>query len=303
MRPSSLFYNIKQGFKNIWRNRMFSMASIATMSACILLFSIFFSILINVNYMIRTLEEEVGVSVLFDAGTSDERVKEIGAEIEKLEHVTDISYTSPEEAWEQFSQEYFEGNEEFAESFRADNPLADSASYTVHVDEIENQDAVVAKIEAIENVRQVNQSANAVNTLTAFNTLMTYGSIAIIAILLVVAVFLISNTVSIGISVRRHEIAIMKYIGATDAFVRAPFIVEGILLGAIGAVIPLAIMYFAYDKLVGALLAKFDILSTIASSLPDSLVVFRTLVPVGLLLGVGIGLFGSIITVRKHLSV
>lgn len=303
MRLSSLFYNIKQGFKNIWRNRMFSMASIATMAACIFLFSIFFSILINVNYMIRTLEEEVGVSVLFDVGTTDERIKEIGAEIEKIEHVTDIAYTSPEEAWEQFSNEYFEGNEEFAESFRADNPLADSASYTVHVDEIENQDEVVAKIEAIENVRQVNQSANAVKTLTAFNTLMTYGSIAIIAILLVVAVFLISNTVSIGISVRRHEIAIMKYIGATDAFVRAPFIVEGILLGAIGAVLPLTVMYFAYDRLVGALLSRFDILSTIASSLPDTMVVFRTLVPVGLLLGVGIGLFGSIITVRKHLSV
>lgn len=303
MRPSSLFYNIKQGFKNIWRNRMFSMASIATMSACILLFSIFFSILINVNYMIRTLEEEVGVSVLFDEGTSEERIKEIGTEIEKLDHVTSITYTSPEEAWASFCEEYFEGNEELAESFRSDNPLEYSASYTVHVDEIENQDAVVARIEKIEGVRKINQSASAVSTLTAFNTLMTYGSIAIIAVLLVVAVFLISNTVSIGISVRRHEIAIMKYIGATDAFVRAPFIVEGILLGAIGAAIPLAVVYFAYDRLVGILLARFDILSTISSSLPDSMVVFRILLPIGLILGVGIGLFGSIITVRKHLSV
>ncbi len=303
MRPSSLFYNIKQGFKNIWRNRMFSMASIATMAACIFLFSIFFSILVNVNYMIRTLEEEVGVSVLFDEGTGEERIKEIGSEILKIEHVTDISYTSPEEAWESFSQEYFEGNEEFAESFRSDNPLFDSASYTVHVDEIENQDDVVEAIEKIENVRKGNQSADAVNTLTGFNTLLTYGSIAIIAILLVVAVFLISNTVSIGISVRRHEIAIMKYIGATDAFVRAPFIVEGVLLGAIGAALPLIVMYFAYDKLGELLLSRFDVLSTISSSLPESAVVFRTLVPVALVLGVGIGLIGSIITVRKHLSV
>ncbi|MCR5294145.1 MAG: permease-like cell division protein FtsX [Lachnospiraceae bacterium] len=303
MSLSSLFYNFRQGFKNIWRNRMFSMASITTMAACILLFSIFFSILINVNYIIRTLEEEVGISVLFDEGTTDERIKEIGLTIMDMEHVTDISFTSAEEAWEEFSREYFEGNEELAESFGSDNPLAYSASYTVHVDEIEFQSGVVAAIEKLENVRKVNQSASAVNTLIGFNTLVTYGSIAIIAILLVVAVFLISNTVSIGISVRRHEIAIMKYIGATDSFVRAPFIVEGFLLGAIGAAIPLVIMIFAYDKLIGFVLTRFEILATLSSSLPTAAQVFQTLIPVGLALGVGIGLFGSIITVRKHLSV
>lgn len=303
MKPRSFIYNLRQGFKNIWRNRMFSAASIATMATCILVFGVFFSILLNVNYMIRTLEEEVGVTVLFDEGIDDKSIEDIGNKIEKMEHVTNVKFTSAEEAWENFQKEYFAGNPEFAESFAADNPLANSASYTVQVDEIESQNYVVKQIEKLKGVRQVNQSAAATKTLVSFNRLFMYVSIGIIAILLVVAVFLISNTVNVGIAVRRNEIAIMKLIGATDAFVRAPFIVEGLLLGLIGAAIPLVFLYFSYDKLIDAILKRFEILSSIASSLPAVNEIFMSLVPAALGLGLGIGLIGSIITVRRHLDI
>ena len=303
MKPRSFFYNLRQGFKNIWRNRMFSAASIATMAACILVFGVFFSILLNVNYMIRTLEEEVGVTVLFDEGIDEKSIQEIGEKIEKMEHVISVKYTSAEQAWAEFQEEYFEGNPEYAESFAADNPLANSASYTVQVDEIENQNAVVSAIEKLKGVRQVNQSAAAARTLISFNRLFMYGSVGIIAILLVVSIFLISNTVNVGISVRRGEIAIMKLIGATDPFVRAPFIVEGILLGLIGAAIPLVFLYFAYDWMIGQVLERFDILSTLASSLPTVNQVFVSLIPAALGLGLGIGLLGSVITVRRHLDI
>ena len=303
MKPRSFLYALRQGFKNIWRNRMFSLASIATMTACILMFGIFFSILMNVNFMIRTLEEEVGVTVLFDEGLDDATIKDIGTKIEKTEHVTSVKFTSAEEAWEKFQKEYFGDNPEYAESFASDNPLANSASYTVQVDEIENQNGVVAEIEKLKGVRQVNQSAAATKTLVSFNRLFMYVSIGIIAVLLVVAIFLISNTVNMVISVRRNEIAIMKLIGATDAFVRAPFIVEGILLGVIGAAIPLVFLYFTYDKMVDMILSRFEILSSISESLPTVNQVFSSLVPVGLALGLGIGLLGSVITVRRHLDI
>ena len=104
MKIRSLGYCIRQGFKNIWRNRMFSMASITTMTACILLFGMFFSVLMNVNFMIRTLEEEVGVTVLFDEGLEQDKIDEIGEKIRAMEHVTDVTYTSAEEAWEKFSR-------------------------------------------------------------------------------------------------------------------------------------------------------------------------------------------------------
>ena len=305
MKIRSLGYCIRQGFKNIWRNRMFSMASITTMTACILLFGMFFSVLMNVNFMIRTLEEEVGVTVLFDEGLEQDKIDEIGEKIRAMEHVTDVTYTSAEEAWEKFQQEYFEGNEEYAKSFseNGENPLANSASYTVRVDEIENQTSIVTRIKRLEGVRQVNQSAGATKTLISFNSLFTYVAVAIIALLLVVSIFLIANTVNVGISVRRHEIAIMKLIGATDSFVRAPFIVEGLLLGLIGSLIPLGILFVVYDRILGWLLNRFGVLNTISGSLPSVIEVFHVLAPVGVALGLGIGLIGSIITVRRHLRV
>ena len=305
MKIRSLGYCIRQGFKNIWRNSMFSVASITTMTACILLFGMFFSVLMNVNYMIRTLEEEVGVTVLFDEGLEQADIDEIGEKIRAMEHVTDVTFTSAEEAWEKFQEEYFEGNEEYAKSFseNGENPLANSASYTVRVDEIENQNSIVTRIKRLEGVRQVNQSAGATKTLISFNSLFTYVAVAIIALLLVVSIFLIANTVNVGISVRRHEIAIMKLIGATDSFVRAPFIVEGLLLGLIGSLIPLGILFVAYDRILGWLLNRFGVLNTISGSLPSVLEVFHVLAPVGVALGLGIGLIGSIITVRRHLRV
>lgn len=303
MSISGFFYTIKQGFKNIFRNSMFSLASIATMIACILLFGAFFSVIFNVNSLVRTIEEEVGITVLFDEGISQEEIDAIGEKIGARDEVKSIEYTSPEEAWETFKDDYFAENPEYADSFANDNPLANSASYTVQTKKIEDQSKLVAYIETLDGVREVNQSAEAAKTLISFNRLFTYVSIAIIVILLVISVFLISNTVSMGISVRSEEIGIMKLIGATDAFVRAPFIVEGILLGIIGAAIPLAILYFSYDWLINQLLVKFGILSSMASSILTVNQVFKYLLPTGLILGIGIGLVGSVITVRKHLKV
>ena len=281
---------------------MFSVASIATMTVCIFIFGVFFSILMNINSVVRTLEEEVGVTVLFDEGLSEDRIDKIGEAIRGLDHVTEVTFTSAEEAWENYQKEYLGNNTELAEGF-SDNPLANSASYTVKVDLIENQNAVVDEIRQMEGVRQVNQSSGAVNTLRSFNRMFSAVSIVVIAILLVVSVILISNTINVGISVRKDEIGIMKLIGATDAFVRAPFIVAGLVLGLIGAALPLAILYGAYNWLIGRLLSRFDLMSSMMGMLPSTQEVFYYLLPVSLVLGIGIGLTGSIITVRKHVEV
>ena len=303
MSINSIGYTIRQGFKNIFRNSMFSLASIATMVACIFLFGAFFAVILNVNSLVRSIEEEVGVTVLFEEGITQEKIDEIGALIEARPEVTSIKYTSPEEAREAFQKEYFEDNPEYAESFANDNPLAESASYTVQTSTIEEQQGLVDYVSELDGVREVNQSAEAAATLISFNRLLTYVSIAIIAVLLIIAVFLIANTVNVGISVRKEEISIMKLIGAADSFIRAPFIVEGILLGVIGAAIPLAILYFSYNWLIDKLLSRFGILSTMSGSLLTVNQVFFYLLPVGVILGIGIGLAGSIITVRRHLDV
>lgn len=298
---SSLGYNIKQGIKNIWRNRTFSVASLITMTACIFLFGVMLAVILNVNSAAQYYEQEIGMTVLFDEGLPEERIMEIGDEIRSIDGVSELTYTSPEEAWENFQETYFQGDEEAAESFGTDNPLVNSASYSVKTETIEDQPSVESAIARIEGVRTVNRSDDVVRTLTRFNRILTIISLGIIGILLVIAVILISMTVNVGISVRKNEIAIMKLIGATDSFVRAPFIVEGLLLGLIGTVIPLVILYFAYNSLLGHIIDRY--LGSLSSVFMDVQAMYHYLVPLALVLGLGIGLLGSIITVRRHLQV
>lgn len=301
MKISSFFYSVKQGVKNIWRNKMFSVASIATMSACIFLFGLFFAIVNNFQAMVKEAEEGVAVSVFFDEGISQEQIDEIGEKIHKRAEVADYKFISAEEAWESWKSVYFAGSEEAAEGF-ADNPLANSASYEIYLNDISMQDELVVYLESVDGVRDVRHSEVAANTLSDFNSLIGYISVGIILILLAVAIFLINNTVTVGISVRREEIAIMKLIGATDAFVRAPFIVEGVLIGLIGSALPLLLLYVLYERIVVYISDKFNFLSNMIHFIPAS-ELFRTLVPVSLLLGVGIGFIGSRFTIRKHLKV
>lgn len=301
MRFGTIRYSVKQGVKNIGRNKMFSIASIATMAACIFLFGIFFSIITNFSYIVEKAEEGVAIVVLFEEEASDAQVENIGEQLRAHEGVAEVKYVSAEEAWEAFQKDYLKDNPELAEGFADDNPLANSDNYEVYLSSVESQEDVVEFAESLEGVRKVNKSDVVAKTLENFNVLLAYISGAIILILLVVAVFLISNTVSMGVTIRREEIAIMKYIGAKDSFVRAPFIIEGVLIGVVGAAIPLVVLYFAYEKTVSTILSKFSILNSILDFLPVT-EVYKTLLPVGLLLGVGIGFIGSFFTIKKHLK-
>jgi len=302
MRVGTVRYTVKQGASNIIRNKMFSIASIATMAACIFLFGVFFSIITNFNYIVEKAEEGVAIVVMFDEEASEPQVEAIGTNLKSHQDVLEVKYVSAEEAWESFQQDYFKDNPEAAAGFEDDNPLANSDNYEVYLKNIESQDAVVEFAESLDGVRKVNKSDVVAKTLENFNVLLAYGSAIIIVILLIVAVFLISNTVSMGITIRREEIAIMKYIGAKDSFVRAPFVIEGILIGFTGAIIPLVGLYFVYEKTVTTIMNKFSILNSILDFLPTA-EVYRVLLPVGLALGVGIGFIGSYFTVRKHLKV
>ena len=252
--------------------------------------------------MVKDAESGVAVTVFFDEGITQEKIDEIGDEIRSRVEVSKIEFTSADEAWENFKEIYFEGNEKAAESFAGDNPLANHASYAIYMNDISMQSALVTYLESLDGVREVHKSEMVANTLTDFNSLIGYISAGIILILLGVAVFLISNTITVGISVRREEIGIMKLIGATDYFVRAPFVVEGIVIGLVGAAIPLGILYVLYEKVIAYIMERFSFIGSMMNFLSAD-EVFHTLVPVALALGVGIGFIGSRITIRKHLKV
>lgn len=298
MRISTLFYTLWEGIKNIFRNKMFSLASVATISACLFLLGLFYSILANFQNIVKTAEEGVCVVVFFDEDITDARVEEIGDMIRKRAEVAKVNFVSADEAWESFKEEYLG---EYSEGF-TENPLAGSSNYEIYLNDVSMQSALVSYLEAIDGVRSVKRSELTAETLGGVNKLIGYVSAGIILILLAVSIFLISNTVTMGISVRSEEIQIMKYVGATDFFVRAPFVVEGIIIGLVGALIPLGVIQVVYNRLLTFISEQFAVLTSLLNFLTVQQVYYY-LMPISLILGGGIGFLGSFITVRKHLRV
>lgn len=298
MKISTFFYTVWEGFKNIFRNKLFSLASMATISACLFLFSIFYSILANFQNIVKTAEEGVCVVVFFDEDITDERVGEIGTMIEKRTEVSKVEFVSADEAWETFKADYLG---DYSDGF-TENPLEGSSNYEIYLNDVSYQSALVTYLESIDGVREVKKSELTALTLSNANKLIEYVSIGIIGILLLVSVFLISNTVSTGIRERKKEIRMMKYIGATDFFVRAPFVIQCLFIGAIGAAIPLSVIYFVYNRAIAFVTEQFAVLSSLLNFLTIE-ALMKTLLPVSLIIGVGIGFLGSFVTVRRNLRV
>ena len=302
MKVSTVAYSCGQGIKNIKRNKLFSLASVGTITACIFLIGLFYIIIANFQYLVKEAENSVCITVFFDDDITEKRIKEIGELIKKRVEVSEIKYTSGDEAWEEYKEKYFADEPDLAEGFRDDNPLAGSSNYEIYLNDLKMQDAFVAYLKTISGVRKVNYSESTANTLTDFAKMVGYVSIVIIVILFAVGIFLISNTVMIGITVRKEEIKIMKLIGATDIFVRLPFVIEGVIIGLIGALLPIIALILIYQRIVVYLMTQFQSFTNIITFI-SSREIFSIVIPMSLIVGAGIGFIGSMITIRKHLRV
>lgn len=302
MRISTFWFCLKQGVVNICRNIWFSLASTAIVSACIFLLCVFFAVISNIQYMVTTAESNMGITVFFDESLSESEILAIGSKIGERSEIKDMKYISAEEAWETFKTEYFGDNTNLAEGFADDNPLAGSASYEIFLKDIGDQSGIVSYLEGVEGVRRVNYSNSAAAGLSSFNKILAMLFGVIIVMLLAVAVFLISNTISVAAEFRKNENKIMRLIGATNFMIRAPFVVEGSLIGLVGAAIPLTAMYFLYSQTVTYVMERFQLLSGIIRFLPIG-EIYPTMTGISLALGGGLGFLVSFFTIRKHLRV
>src|SRR5574344_1088788 len=302
MKISTMAYSCGQGIKNIKRNKLFSLASVGTIAACIFLMGIFYAVIANFQHMVKEAENSVCITVFFNDGLTEDQITAIGDKVKKRVEVSDVKYTSGEQAWEDYKKKYFADEPDLAEGFKDDNPLANSAYYEIYMNDLSMQPALVSFLKSTDGVRKVNDSPVTASTLTDFAKMVGYISVAIIVILLAVGIFLISNTVMIGITVRKEEIKIMKLIGATDFFVRAPFIVEGIVIGLIGAILPVLALMAIYQKVIVYLMTQFQTFASKITFVPSGQI-FAFILPMALLIGGGIGFVGSMITIRKHLKV
>ena len=280
MRISTFWFCMKQGLVNICRNIWFSLASTAIISACIFLFCVFFSVITNIEYMVRTAETTMGITVFFDESLTEDEIKDIGAKIEsdKSGMIKEIKFVSAEEAWDSFKTEYFGEDEALSEGFADDNPLAGSSSYEIRLNNITDQDGMVAYLESIDGVRKVNYSNSAATGLASFNKILGLLFGVLIAMLLAVAVFLISNTISVAAEFRKNENRIMRLIGATN------------------------FMLFAYRQTVEYVMNRFELLSGIIQFLPLG-TFYPMMAAIALALGGGLGFFVSFFTIRKELRV
>ena len=319
---NSLIYVIKQGVINVFHNKLFSLASVATISACLFLFGAFYAIVTNFEHMVMKAEEGVSVTVFFHsdydlcyrdqglehreeythpAGTvpSEERLVQLGQLIEAREEVSSVKFTSDEEAWAKFGPEYF--GEDYAIGYE-DNPLRGENTYEVFLSDVSMQDSLVKWLQELPEVRKVNYDESTAGKLSGANLLIAYISAGIIIVLFAVSIFLISNTVAVGIAARSQEINIMKYVGATDFFARSPFVIEGMLIGAVGAAIPLIALYYMYQRAMEYVTTHYTALSNLFDFL-SAQKIFSVLTPACFGLGMGMGFLGSILSVRKHLRV
>ncbi len=298
---STFWYGIRQGFKGMFQNKIFTLAAIGTITACLFILGVFYSVFTNFKSMVYKAESSVGLTVFFDEDATDAQIQAIGELIKQQKGVKKVEFISAEEAWERFKSQKFEGNGDLAATFGTENPLANSESFEIYISNISLQSKIQKYITGLDGVRKVNGTGSA-GSLSSFNMLIAYVSGTIIILLILVSVFLISSAVAMGISVRKDEIAIMKLIGATDAFVRLPFVIEGILMGVIGAAIPILILRIIYENVVNFISNQF---STISNWLTFISVdkIFAVLIPLSAGVGIGIGLLGSAVSVRKHLDV
>ena len=294
----TLFYCLKQGFRGVWKNRVYSLASAGTITACLLLLGIFYFVIANFNHAVESAESLVGFTVFFDEGTQEERMLEIKEEITLRSDVAEVRYISAQEAWEIYKTESL--NEELTATFGSDNPLIDSASLEVSLSDVIRQKAVVSFVESIPDVRKVNHSESVADSFAGIKALIGIISVGLIVILVSIAAFLIRTTISTGINVRREEIFIMSIIGATDFFIRAPFVVEGAFIGMLGAILPMGILYVVYGEIVRTLKEQFESVFTTMNFI-ERTEIMQQFVPLALIFSLGLGIIASHITAKRQI--
>lgn len=297
MKIRTMRYLLKEGISSIWKNRLMSLASIGTIVLCLIILGISYSIASNVDFILHQIESNIGITAYINDKVKEDEITTLRSKIENTPYVTGVTYVSKDQALESFSQD--SSLENVMEQFKEDNPLP--ASFEIRMDELENQDAIIRALEVYPELELSYFQAEA-PMLVELNRSIRLISTIIIASLTMVGILLMSNTIKLTVYIRRKEINIMKYIGAADWFIRAPFVIEGVIIGLIGGVIPIFAIWSTYTWTLKAIEETFGLMMD-SIQLQETAVVLAGFIPMCLIIGVSIGAIGSVISIRKHLQV
>lgn len=299
MKYNVLTYLIGEGISNIFKNKKQAATSFGTMCVIMIFFGICFILVGNFNNFIKQVEAEQGIQAYITSGATDEDVKQLGEEIKSLDGVNTIEFVSKEEALQHMKDRLGEKSY-LLDGYDETNVFP--ASYVVTLTDLSKSSEVQAQIKELDNVKKITSSDETIEMLVRIAKGVKIGSYIIIVALIGISIFIISNTIKLTVYARRKEISIMKYVGATNSFIRWPFIVEGIIIGLISGAISLAIIAGLY-MVIGQNVGFVGFLSNLGLSLLDFSDMFNLILIIYLGLGVGIGVLGSSLSMRKYLKV
>lgn len=297
MKLRTLGRHIREGSKNLKRNGWMTFASISAVTVLLFVVGASLLLILNLNHLVESVEDDVEIWVYIDLLATDEEQLELRSELEAIDDVESVEYLSKEEGLERFIESLDEHGKVF-ESMRDENPLNDV--FIVRAETPQLTEQVAKKIETLPHIERINYGKDVVRNLFAFTKLFRIVGAIIVVTMLFTAMFLIANTIKLTILARKNEIQIMKLVGATNSFIRWPFFIEGILLGTLGAIIPIVVISFSYAYIIKHYESQFDFM--FFSLLPPNPFLWQISL---LLLGIGafIGVWGSLMSVRKFLKI
>ena len=298
MKHSIFGYLLGEGFRNVFHNKKSSGASLAIMCATMLIFGLFFMIIENLNNAVETLETQQGIQVFIQKTATDAQMEQIGEQIQAIDGVNKVTFVSKEDALNQ-TKEKLKDKQALIAGWDESNPF--KASYLVTLTDLKLSSQVQDEIKKIDNIDSIQSRDETINGLVAIANGVRIVSAVILTLLVLISIFIIGNTIKLIVHARRKEISIMKYVGATDSFIRWPFVIEGIIIGIVAALLSILVLGIAYSLITNA--AANSIISTMGIKLLSFTDMTTLLVIVYMVLGIGIGALGSSISMRKYLQV
>lgn len=295
-----IFRNVKyffiQGIKGLISNSLMTLASIGIVIASLVLFGVFVLFGMNINNVGEQIKEQCEINVYLPNEMSRDDVRAIGSRLGEIEYVKEAKLYTKEERLQNYKEGIHQEQAEVINTLETDNPLRDA--YVLSLTNVEKANEVAEAASKISGVEEVTNRQDLIRSILMITKTIKNVSIWLLLILAAISVFIISNTIKLGMFSRRKEINIMKFVGATDWFIRWPFIIEGMLIGAVGAIVAIGVVMFGYGSVFGSMQSFMGNIKLLQTSEVGSTVVIGFIA-----MGMGIGMAGSVMSIRKHLHV
>ncbi len=298
MKYNVISYFLSEGFRNVFKNKKSTFSCLGVMCATMFIFGLFFAISQNINNMVTEVEDAQAIRVFALNEATQDEIDTLGKKISEIEGVNTITPKTSQDAYNEMRESL--GDKQ--DAMDSMDPNRFSASFIVTLTDLDLNESVQESILKLDNVKRITSSNQTISTLSKVGKWIKILTGVLLGILIVISIFIISNTIKLTVHARRKEISIMKYVGATNGFIRTPFMIEGVIIGLVSSVLSLGIIGILYNAIVSKLMTS-DTIQTIGVSILSFNNLFTEIVVVYLILGIGIGILGSSISMKKYLDV